>query len=124
MDILSIIALGKANKALKGGGSSSSGVAYYEFTVELNGSYYDVTTDATVSAILEDISNGKLPIAIIHQEGYNDAFAYIREYEDGNVYFVTMPNVMKPENTLYCYVLDYDSHDSEWIYTIMPGPDA
>lgn len=126
MDILSILALSKANKALKngGGGTTESSIVYYEFTVTYNidTGYYTVTSTATVSAILKDITDGKMPVAIIHQENNNDMFAYVREYADDDVFFVTMPNVTQPQNTLWCDTIDYDSHDDMWNYGQIPVP--
>lgn len=120
MDILSILALSKANKALKNGGGETggSGIAYYDFTCALENGYYVVTTEATVEAILADISSGKLPIAIIHRTGQMNTLAYVQYFDNDDVEFLTLPSIT--DQGTYAWLLKYDSHDVMWDFSQQP----
>lgn len=122
MDILSILALNKANKALKnsGGGTVESSIVYYDFTCEYDHGYYVVTTDATVPAILDDISNGKLPIAIIHRESEWDELAYIKYCDEHHIEFLTPPDIT--DQATYAWHLQWDTHDKAWDFSQVPPP--
>lgn len=119
MDILSIIALGKANKALKNGGGAG-GLVYYEFSIENDGGNPVLESEATVEEILSDIANGKMPVAIIKDNfnNGNDMFAYMREYADDNVFFATMP--FEVSGALKCNVISYNSGTSSWEEAVIP----
>lgn len=90
MDILSILALGKANKALKNGGGGSGGsdlFHIYEFSVTGSSGNYTVTTDVDYQDIISDINNGIIPIAHIEISSVAGFYAMLDSYSDGEFTF-------------------------------------
>ena len=61
-----------------------------------------------------------MPVAIIKDNfnNGNDRFAYMREYADDNVFFVTMPFVVS--GNLKCNVISYNSGTSSWEEAVIP----
>ena len=117
MDILSIIALGKANKALKngGGGTAESPIVFYDFEVTSSGGTYTVSTEANWQDIRDDVDTGKIPYARISFGATKKEQMPFAFYDDGGLYFTLVDGAVN--GITVHQLLHYHLDDMEyWAY--------